>query len=73
VGVDLGDKGYSVVKVNKVLPPGEVAQAAAQQNRNQYAQWWTAAESLAYYTVLKEKYKVEMLVADPAKSAAAKP
>jgi peptidyl-prolyl cis-trans isomerase D len=72
-GVDMGDKGYVVVKVNKVLPPGEVAQAAAQQNRNQYAQWWTAAESLAYYAVLKEKFKVEMLVADPGKSSAAKP
>jgi peptidyl-prolyl cis-trans isomerase D len=73
VGVDLGSKGYAVVRVNKVLPPGEVAQAAAQQNRNQYAQWWTTAESLAYYVVLKEKYKAEMLVADPSKPVTAKP
>jgi peptidyl-prolyl cis-trans isomerase D len=72
-GVDLGDRGYAVVKVNKVLPPGEVAQAAAQQNRNQYAQWWTTAESSAYYAVLKEKFKVEMLVADPGKSLIANP
>jgi peptidyl-prolyl cis-trans isomerase D len=73
VGIDLVGKGYAVVRVNKVLPPGEVAQAAAQQNRNQYAQWWTTAESLAYYAALKEKYKAEMLVADPSKLPAAKP
>jgi peptidyl-prolyl cis-trans isomerase D len=72
-GVDLGGKGYAVIRVNKVLPPSEVAQTAAQQNRNQYAQWWTTAESLAYYAVLKEKYKAEMLVADPTKPAVAKP
>jgi peptidyl-prolyl cis-trans isomerase D len=72
-GIDLGSKGYAVVRVNKVLPPGEVAQAAAKQNRNQYAQWWTTAESLAYYAVLKEKYKAEMLVAEPGKSTATKP
>jgi peptidyl-prolyl cis-trans isomerase D len=73
VGVDLGDKGYTVVRVNKVLPPGEVAQAGAQQNRNQYAQWWNTAESLAYYAVLKEKFKTEILVTDPGKLAVAKP
>lgn len=73
VGVDLGAKGYAVVRVNKVLPPGEVAQAAAQQNRNQYAQWWAAAESLAYYASLKEKYKVEVLVNDPGKLIVPKP
>jgi peptidyl-prolyl cis-trans isomerase D len=73
VGVDLGDKGYTVVRVNKVLPPGEVAQAGAQQNRNQYAQWWNTAESLAYYAVLREKFKAEILVADPGKLVVAKP
>jgi peptidyl-prolyl cis-trans isomerase D len=62
-----------VVRVNKVLPPGEVAQAGAQQNRNQYAQWWNTAESLAYYAVLKEKFKTEILVTDPGKLAVAKP
>jgi peptidyl-prolyl cis-trans isomerase D len=72
-GVDLGGKGYAVVRINKVLPPGEVAQASAQQNRNQYAQWWTTAESLAYYAALKEKYKAEMLVTDPGKTVVAKP
>ncbi len=72
-GVDLGGNGYAVVRINKVLPPGEVAQASAQQNRNQYAQWWTTAESLAYYAALKEKYKAEMLVTDPVKTAVAKP
>jgi peptidyl-prolyl cis-trans isomerase D len=24
-------------------------EAAAKQQRNQYAQWWTSAENLAYY------------------------
>jgi peptidyl-prolyl cis-trans isomerase D len=64
-GVDLGDKGYAVVRVNKVIPRMESTQTKAQQDRNQYAQWWTAAESQAYYAVLKERLKTEILVANP--------
>jgi len=73
VGVDLGVKGFAVVKVNQVLPPNTVVQAAAKQNREQYAQWWSKAESDAYLVGLKQKFKAEILVANPDKPVAVKP
>ena len=65
VGVDLGAQGYAIVKVNKLVPRDAPPEAAARQERNQYAQWWTAAETLAYYDGLKERFKAEILVAKP--------
>jgi peptidyl-prolyl cis-trans isomerase D len=73
VGVDLGVKGFAVVKVNQVLPPNTVVQAAAKQNREQYSQWWSKAESAAYVASLKQKFKAEILVANPDKAVATKP
>ena len=64
-GVDLGAQGYAIVKVAKVVPRDAPPDAAAKQERNQYAQWWTSAENLAYYNGLKERFKVEILVAKP--------
>ncbi|MDO9405992.1 MAG: SurA N-terminal domain-containing protein [Polaromonas sp.] len=73
VGVDLGPQGYAVVKVLKVTPRAAVAPEVAQQERSQYAQWWTAAESLAYYNVLKDRFKAEIKVTkpEPARTASA--
>ena len=68
VGVDLGAQGYAVVKVVKVMAREPAQEAAAQQERNQYAQWWTSAESLAYYNTLKERFKTEIKVAKPART-----
>jgi peptidyl-prolyl cis-trans isomerase D len=65
-GVDLGAQGYAIVKVNKVVPRDAPVEAAAKQERNQYTQWWTSAETLAYYKGLKERFKAEILVAKPA-------
>ncbi|MFC5522439.1 SurA N-terminal domain-containing protein [Polaromonas jejuensis] len=64
-GVDLGPQGYAVVKVSKVVPRDAPAEAVARQERNQYAQWWTSAENLAYYNGLKERFKAEILVSKP--------
>lgn len=64
-GVDLGDQGYAVIKVNKVIQRDAPDDAIARQERNQYAQWWTSAENLAYYNGLKERFKAEILVARP--------
>lgn len=64
-GVDLGAQGYAVVKVDKVVARDVPVEAAAKQQRNQYAQWWTSAENLAYYNGLKERFKAEILVAKP--------
>jgi len=66
LGIDLGAAGYAVIRVNKVVPRLESTQPSVQQDREQYAQWWTAAETQAYYTTLKERLKVEVLVAAPA-------
>jgi peptidyl-prolyl cis-trans isomerase D len=65
VGVDLGAQGYAVVKVVKVLPRDSRDATATQQERAQYAQWWTAAESLAYYKMIQERFKVEITASKP--------
>ena len=65
-GVDLGAQGYVILKVNKVVPRDPPADAAAKQERNQYGQQWTSAETLAYYNGLKDRFKAEILVAKPA-------
>jgi peptidyl-prolyl cis-trans isomerase D len=70
IGVDLGDRGYAVARVNKIVPRNEIAQPSAPQDRNQYSQWWTSAEVQAYFAVLKERLKAEILVANPAKNLA---
>ena len=64
-GVDLGSQGYAIVKVEKVVPRDAPVEAAAKQQRDQYAQWWTSAESLAYYNSLKDRFKAEILVPKP--------
>jgi peptidyl-prolyl cis-trans isomerase D len=63
VGVDLGSSGYAVVKVEKILPRDGTNAASLVRERDQYAQWWASAEGLAYYKLLKEKFKVEIKVA----------
>ena len=70
VGVDLGAQGYAIVKVVKVLPRDPVPEATAKQEHLQYAQWWTSAESLALYNVLKERFKTEMKVPKPVRVVA---
>ena len=65
-GVDLDAQGYAIVKINKVVPRDPPADAAAKQERNQYGQQWTSAETLAYYSGLKDRFKAEILVAKPA-------
>ena len=69
VGVDLGDAGYAVVRVLKSIPRTPPADAVARQEQQQYAQWWSQAEGLAYYNLLKDRHKVKLLVAPPASAA----
>ena len=70
VGVDLGAQGYAVVRVNKIVPRPAQEQTAARQDRDQYAKWWTEAEVQAYYGLLKERFKVRIMVARPVQLAA---
>lgn len=60
VGVDLGAEGYAVVKVEKIVPREASSAQNRGRERDQYAQWWASAEGLAYYRLLKEKYKAEI-------------
>ncbi|MDG5975661.1 PpiC-type peptidyl-prolyl cis-trans isomerase [Hydrogenophaga taeniospiralis CCUG 15921] len=71
VGVDLGDQGYAVVKVDKVLPRETREAPVLAQEVQQYSQWWASAESQAYYEALKERFKVRMLVPEPVAAPAA--
>lgn len=69
-GVDLGSQGYAIVKVEKMVPRDAPVEAAAKQQRDQYAQWWTSAENLAYYNSLKDRFKAEIMVPKPAPAKA---
>ncbi len=69
VGVDLGVQGYAVVRVNKSIPREQPPEAVARQEALRYTQWWTQAETLAYYNLLKDRLKAEIKVAKPAVAA----
>ena len=70
VGVSLGDAGYAVVRVLKVLPREVDAQTEARLNA-QLGQLWSAAEAAAYTEALKKRHKVELKPAAKAAAAAA--
>lgn len=59
VGVDLGDQGYAVVRVSKVVPR-ETDANAQKQERSQYAQTWNQAESQAYSKLLQTRFKTSI-------------
>lgn len=65
VGVSLGNQGYVIVKVAKVLPRDARDEAVTRQERAQYAQWWASAESLAYYKLLQSRFKVDIKAPRP--------
>jgi peptidyl-prolyl cis-trans isomerase D len=66
VGIDLGTQGYAIVKVNKLVAREAPAEAVVKQGREQYTQAWTAAENLAYYNGLKQRFKADITVSKPA-------
>lgn len=66
VGVDLGTQGYAVLRVTKVVPRTPSAPEQAQQENAQVGQSVTAAEDAAYYNMLRERFKAEILVPKPA-------
>lgn len=65
VGIDLGEQGYAIAKVHKLVLRDAPAEAQLQQGRTQYSQGWAGAESRAYYNTLKERFKVKINVAKP--------
>lgn len=70
IGIDLGAQGYAVVRVNRVVSKAAPSEAIAGQGRAQYAQWWASAENQAYYDLLKERFKVKVMVARPSPNLA---
>ncbi len=66
VGVDLGAQGYAIVKVTKVVPREPATPERAKQELQQYAGAWGAAENMAYYNMLKDRFKTQIKVPKPA-------
>jgi peptidyl-prolyl cis-trans isomerase D len=73
LGVDLGAAGYAVMRVTKVLPREPLPGAAPGTDplREQYAQAFAAAETDAYLSALKKRYKLELKPAAKVVAAAA--
>lgn len=64
-GVSLGDAGYTIVKVNKIIPQEARSEDLARQATLQYVQLMSTAEGAAYYELLKKKFDVQFKVARP--------
>ena len=65
VGVDLGDDGYRVAQVTRLVEGAPVPAETAAQRHQQYLQWWTNSEALAYYELLKQRFKAQIKVPRP--------
>ena len=57
LGVDLGEEGYIVARIDAVLPRESLDDTAS---RSQYGQAWSSAETRAYLAALKLRYKAEV-------------
>lgn len=64
-GVSMGDAGYAIVKVNKIVPQDERSEDFARQASLQYVQLMSTAEGAAYYELLKKKFDVQFKVNRP--------
>lgn len=65
IGVDMGARGYTVIKVNSVTQRDDPAPEIAEQEVRQFDQWWSSAEGIAYLEALKTRLKAEIKVAKP--------
>ena len=64
-GVDLGAEGYAVVRVNKIVPRAEESAEARLAQKQEFERLSSVAETMAYYELLKERYKVQIKVPRP--------
>ncbi len=64
-GTPLGAQGYAVVKVTRIVPRDPSDPAVARQQHQQYAEAEAQAEAMAYYELLKDRFKVQFKVARP--------
>jgi peptidyl-prolyl cis-trans isomerase D len=58
IGVDLGSRGFGVVKINKVLESNTLTKSP--QLRDRFVKTWATAENLAYYAYLKDILKASI-------------
>ena len=65
VGVDLGPDGYAVLKVNRIVSRDNLEEGRQRMEQQQYTQAWASAEALAYYEVLKQRFKVQIKAPRP--------
>jgi peptidyl-prolyl cis-trans isomerase D len=63
-GVDLGEQGYAVVRVNKVLPREAPVAAQAEQERQQLNQLWAQAEGKLFLQALRKRHEAVVLAKD---------
>lgn len=73
VGVDLGNEGYAVLRVNKIVPREAPSPEQAQQARQQFAQLWAQTEVQAYLAALRKELKVEIVASAKSASPSEKP
>ncbi|MDR2128386.1 MAG: SurA N-terminal domain-containing protein [Burkholderiaceae bacterium] len=69
VGVSLGQSGYAIAKVSKVLESTPKTEEEISQQRLQYEQLWAMAEAQAYTEWLKKRFNAQILVPKPANLA----
>lgn len=67
-GVDLGEQGYAVIRMNKVLERELDSKDKALQAQQQFTQLWASAEAQAYLAQLKQQLKAEILAPKPTKA-----
>lgn len=57
-GIDLGAKGYGILKVNKLIDLK--SENPSPQSSERFIKAWATAENLAYFTLLKNRLKVSI-------------
>ena len=66
----LGQQGYAIVRVNKVLPADPATDEFKKQQLPQLSRALNEAQLMAYFETLKKLLKVEIKVPKPAAAAA---
>lgn len=62
-GVDLGSRGFGIVKINKLIESKDEKLSAESSER--FTKSWATAENLAYFSLLKDRLKVQIKIKPP--------
>ncbi|MNT58559.1 hypothetical protein D3C72_1960020 [compost metagenome] len=69
-GVDLGKDGYAVVRINKTVPRAQDSAETRLAQKQEFERLESYAETMAYYELLKERFKVQIKVPRPQENKA---